>query len=148
MEAQSDFKELLALFNSHKVEYLIVGAYALAHHGAPRYTGDMDILVRPDAENARRIVAALDEFGFGSLGLAAKDFSETGKIVQLGVAPVRIDVITSITGVTWPEAEADSVAGTYGDVPARYLGKASFIRNKRALGRKKDMADLEALGEE
>lgn len=148
MEAQSDFKELLALFNSHKVEYLIVGAYALAHHGAPRYTGDMDILVRPDAENARRIVAALDEFGFGSLGLAAKDFSETGKIVQLGVAPVRVDVITSITGVTWPEAEADSVSGTYGDVSARYLGKTSFIRNKRALGRKKDLADLEALGEE
>ena len=148
MEAQSDFKELLALFNEHKIEYLIVGAYALAYHGAPRYTGDMDILVRPDAENAQRIVAALEKFGFGSLGLTVKDFSEPGNVVQLGIAPVRIDIVTSITGVSWKEAAADGAAGIYGDVPVRYLGRFSFIRNKRALGRKKDLADIEALGEE
>src|SRR5512145_2725308 len=101
MEVQKDFKELLALFNAHKIDYIIVGAYALAHHGAPRYTGDLDILVRPDAENGRHIVAALREFGFGSLGLSVEDFTVPDKVVQLGVPPVRVDIVTSLTGVTW-----------------------------------------------
>jgi hypothetical protein len=148
MEVQQDFKDVLASFNAHKVDYAIVGAYALAHHGAPRHTGDMDILVRPDPENARRMLRALDELGFGSLGLKAEDFSEPDKVVQLGVAPVRIDIITSLTGVSWEEIAAGRVAGTYGDVEVYYIGKEQFILNKRALGRKKDLADLEAIGEE
>ena len=148
MEVQRDFKELLALFNAHNVDYLIVGAYALAYYGAPRYTGDMDILVRPDPENARRILSALEEFGFGSLGLSSEDFSSPDKIVQLGVIPVRVDIITSITGLSWADAAASREKGNYGDVMTSYLGKHAFIRNKRALGRKKDLADLEALGEE
>ena len=147
MEAQSDFRELLALFSEHKVDYLIVGAYALAFHGAPRYTGDMDLLVRPDTENAKRILAALSAFGFGDLGLTIDDFSSPERIVQLGVSPVRVDIVTSLTGVSWPDAIAGSVAGTYGNIPVRYLGRSAFIRNKRALGRKKDLADIEALGE-
>jgi hypothetical protein len=148
MEVQKDFRELLALFNAHEVDYLIVGAYALAYHGAPRYTGDMDILVRPDLENARRVLSALDDFGFGSLGLRVEDFASPGKIVQLGVVPVRVDIITSITGLSWEEAAGSRENGTYGDVVVHYLGKPAFIRNKRALGRKKDLADLEAIGEE
>jgi hypothetical protein len=148
MEVQRDFKELLALFNAHNVDYLIVGAYALAFHGSPRYTGDMDILVRPDPENAQRVLSALDEFGFGSLGLSAGDFASPDKIVQLGVVPVRVDIITSITGLSWEEAAAGREKGNYGDVIAHYIGKRAIIRNKRALGRKKDLADLEALGEE
>lgn len=148
MEVQKDFKELLSLFNAHNVDYLIVGAYALAFHGSPRYTGDMDILVRPDPSNAQRILRALDAFGFGSLGLSAGDFDSPGKIVQLGVVPVRIDIITSITGLSWEEAAAGREKGSYGDVIAHYIGKHAIIRNKRALGRKKDLADLEALGEE
>ncbi len=84
MEVQKDFKELLALFDAHAVEYVIVGAHALAYHGSPRYTGDLDLYVRPDAENASRILAALEEFGFGSVGLSEGDFSEPGKVMHLG----------------------------------------------------------------
>jgi len=148
MEAQADYKELLALFNAHDVRYIIVGAYALAFHGAPRYTGDLDILVRPDEENSRHILSALEAFGFGSLGLAVDDFNVPEKVVQLGVPPVRVDIVTSITGVAWDEAEASCVPGRFGSVPVSNIGKEAFIRNKRALGRKKDLADAEALGED
>jgi hypothetical protein len=148
MEVQEDFRDLLALFNAHKVDYLIVGAHALAYHGAPRYTGDMDILVRPDPENAQRILNALEEFGFGSAGLTAEDFTGPDKVIQLGVAPVRVDIVTSITGVSWEEADTGRVQGKYGNVFVHFLGRKEFIRNKRALGRKKDEADLEALGAE
>ena len=148
MEVQQDFKELLELFNKHRIEYIIVGGYALGFHGAPRYTGDLDIFVMPDAVNARRIVQALDEFGFGSVGLTAADFEEQGKIVQLGFPPVRVDIITSITGVTWEQARSGRVEGHFGDVLVHFLGRDEFIANKRALGRKKDLADLEAVGED
>jgi hypothetical protein len=148
MEAQTDYKELLALFNAHEVEYLVVGAYALAFHGAPRYTGDLDILVRPDRENGSRVLRALEEFGFGALSLTIEDFAVPDRVVQLGVPPVRVDIITSITGVPWDEADASRVAGRFGNVPVSYLGKDAFIRNKRALGRTKDLADVEAVGEE
>lgn len=148
MDVQQDFRELLALFIAHKVDHIVVGAYALAHHGAPRYTGDMDVLVRPAAGNARRVIAALDEFGFASLGLTAEDFTKPGKVVQLGVAPVRIDIVTSLTGVSWKEAAAGREVGSYGDLEVYYLGKKQFAKNKRALGRNKDLADLEAIGEE
>ena len=148
MEVQQDFKDMLALFNDHKVDYIIVGAYALAYHGVPRYTGDMDILVRPDLENAQRILCVLHEFGFGSLGLTVEDFASSDKVVQLGIAPVRVDIITSITGVSWKEVVAGQVVGTYGNIKVHYIGKEQFILNKRAIGRKKDLADLEAIGEE
>ena len=148
MEVQQDFRDLLALFNVHKVDYIIVGGHALAYHGAPRYTGDMDILVRPDSENAKRILRALDKFGFGSLGLKVEDFTAPDKVVQLGAAPVRIDIVTSITGVSWEDVEAGRVAGSYGDLGVYYIGKKEFVMNKRALGRTKDIADIEAIGED
>lgn len=147
MEIQQDFKELLELFNSHEVDYMIVGGYALAFHGAPRYTGDIDIFVKAGKENAVQIMAALTAFGFGAVGLSAADFEKPGQVVQLGVPPVRIDIITSLTGVTWEEAESGRSPGKYGDVPVFYIGRNQFISNKRAVGRKKDLADLEALGE-
>lgn len=148
MEAKTDYKELLAFFNANEVRYIIIGAYALAFHGAPRYTGDLDILVCPERENGSRILRALEEFGFGSLGLTIDDFTVPDRVVQLGVPPVRIDIVTSITGVSWEEADASRVAGRFWDIPVSYLGKEAFIRNKRALGRNKDLADAEALGEE
>jgi hypothetical protein len=147
MEVQQDFKELLELLNANHVEYVIVGGYALAFHGAPRYTGDLDILVRPDEENARRVMNALEDFGFGTVGLKVSDFAYADKVVQLGVPPVRIDIITSITGVSWEMAIAGSVKGKYGEVPVSYVGREEFVENKRAIGRLKDLADLEALGE-
>ena len=91
---------------------------------------------------------ALDEFGFGSVRLNVEDFANPGRIVQLGVAPVRVDIVTSLTGISWEEAAAGKKQGIYGDVPVYYIGKEQFIANKRATGRKKDLADVEALGEE
>jgi hypothetical protein len=148
MEVQSDFRDLLELFNKHQVEFLLVGGYALAFHGVPRYTGDMDIFVHASSLNAIRIMAALDEFGFGSVGLAVEDFQKENRVIQLGVPPVRVDIVTSLTGISWEDAYANRVHGKYGDVPVSYIGREQFITNKKAMGRQKDLADLEALGEE
>ena len=147
MEAQRDFKGLLALFNAHNVEYAIVGAYALSYYGVPRYTGDLDILIRSDAENARRILDALSEFGFGNLGLTAMDFTALNRVIQLGYPPVRVDLLTSITGVSWQEVADNRETGIYGGVPVFYIGRAQLVKNKRLTARQKDLADLEALGE-
>ena len=148
MEVQPDFRDLFELLNKHEVEYLIVGGYALAFHGAPRYTGDIDIFVRPDPENAQRILQALAAIGFQFADLTADDFQNPNKVVQLGVPPVRVDLLTSITGVSWDEAAEHMESGHFGDVPVHYIGRAQYIANKRAAGRKKDLADIEALGEE
>jgi len=146
MEVQQDFRDLLALFNAHNVEFLIVGGYALAFYGAPRYTGDIDIYVKPDSINASHIMTALDAFGFKSIGLIASDFDTPEKVVQLGLPPVRIDIITSLTGVTWEEAFSGRESGKYGDISVYYIGRKEFIANKRAINRNKDLADIEAIG--
>lgn len=148
MEIQKDFREFLALLIEHEVRFMIVGGYALAYHGAPRFTGDIDVFVKPDRENAARIINALDDFGFSSLEITIDDFQDENKVVQLGLPPVRIDIITSISGVTWEEADASKEPGLYGDVSVFYIGKLQYITNKRATGRTKDIADIEALGEE
>jgi hypothetical protein len=148
MEIQPDFKELVELLNAHKVEYLIVGAMALAHHGAPRASGDIDFLIRPTVENAERVLTTLDEFGFGFLGFTVEDLTDLKTVIQLGRPPVRIDILTSITGVPWEKAWQSRETGNYGSAPVFYLGRQEFIANKRATGRKKDLADLEELGEE
>jgi len=147
MEVQKDFKEFLELLNEQKVEFILVGAYALAFHGAPRYTGDLDIYVKSDIENSRKILRALTDFGFGSVGIKEEDLQIPDRVIQLGFPPVRIDLVTSISGVSWEAAITDKVLGTFGDVPVSYIGKQSFIANKKATGRKKDLADIEALGE-
>jgi hypothetical protein len=148
MEVQPDFRDLLELFNKHQVEFLLVGGYALAFHGAPRYTGDMDIFVHASPLNATRILAALAEFGFGSVGLTVEDFQRENSVIQLGVPPVRVDIVTSLTGISWEDAYGSRVHGKYGDVLVSYIGREQFISNKKAVGRHKDLADLEALGEE
>jgi hypothetical protein len=142
-----DFKELLELLNAHKVEYLIVGAHALAFYGAPRFTGDLDILVKPDPDNARKLLDVLAQFGFGSLKLSAEDFLQPDNVVQLGYPPLRIDLLTSLTGVTWQQIEDGKTAGKIDVVPVFFVGKNEFIQNKRSLGRKKDLADIEAIEE-
>ncbi len=148
MEIQKDFKELLELFNDHHVEFLIVGGYALALHGAPRYTGDIDILIQPNPDNAKRILKALDAFGFGSVGLRENDLTTPEKIIQLGYPPVRIDIITSLSGVSWEEAYKGRVKVNYGDISICFIGRDQLILNKKTTASKKDLADLEALGEE
>jgi len=145
MEIYPDFLELFELFNAHSVEYLVVGGYALAFHGAPRNTGDIDVWVKPDKINAGRILEALNAFGFGSLNLSADDFIHPDKIIQLGYSPVRIDLITSISGVSWDEAVKHKVKGPYGKVSVNFIGLKEFIKNKKASGRLQDLADLERL---
>ncbi len=148
MEVYPDFRELFKSLNEHGVDYLVVGGYALAFHGAPRFTGDIDIYVRPDPENARRVCQAVADFGFQFPNLTAEDFADPDRVIQLGLPPVRVDFMTSITGVSWEQADAGKVPGSYGGIPVSYLGREQYIINKRATGRKKDLADLEALGED
>ena len=148
MEIQKDFKELLELLNANKVEYIIVGGYALAFHGAPRFTGDIDLYVKPDTENAKRILDALSQFGFSSLNLTADDFISPDQVIQLGHPPVRIDIMAFLTAVNWQKADAGKVPGKYGDVPVYFIGKNELVINKKNLNRKKDLADLEALGQD
>ena len=141
MELHRDFRELLESFNAHGVEYVLVGAYALAFHGAPRYTGDLDLFVRPTFENAHRLIAALGDFGFGSLDLAVEDFTAPDRVVQLGVPPVRVDLVTSLTGVTWDEVWSARTAMAAGGIRIAVIDRAAFIKNKRATGRPKDLVD-------
>ena len=127
MPLNSDLREFVALLNLHQVEFLIVGAYAVAFHGYPRYTGDLDILVRADEGNARRVLQALAQFGFGSAGIGLDDLDVPGKVVQLGVSPNRIDLVTSITGVSFEEAWASREPADLGPL----------IHNKESTGRAK-----------
>jgi hypothetical protein len=109
--------------------------HAVAFHGQPRFTKDIDVFVEPTPENAERLLAALTDFGFGGLGLTSADFATPGKIVQLGVAPNRVDLLTTIDGVTFDEAWHGRVSGHYGNEAVDYIGRAELIRNKRASGR-------------
>lgn len=145
MELDTNFRELLESFNAERVDYLVVGGHALAFHGAPRFTGDLDLLVKTELANAKRVMAALKRFGFGSLKLSPADFAKPDAIVQLGRTPLRIDIMTSITGVTWQKARRNCTPGECGGVPVLFLSRADFIANKRASGRAKDIADIEAL---
>ena len=145
MDVHKDFAELCFLLNTNRVEYLIVGGYAVAFHGAPRFTGDIDILVRPDGEQVSRMLAALDKFGFPTNEVTADYVLERQKILQLGRVPVQVHLMTKVTGLTWDEAWASRQAGSYGAVPVLYLGREALLLNKRAAGRFKDLADVEAL---
>lgn len=147
MELSPDLNALLRSFHDHHVEYIVVGAHALAYHGVPRFTGDLDLLVQPTADNAQRILAALESFGFGGLGLTTDDFTQPDTVIQLGNPPARVDILTAISGVDWETAATGATPGTIADLPVRYLGKNELIVNKRATGRIKDLADIEALGE-
>ncbi len=146
MKIHRDFKDFISLMNKNGVEYVVVGSFALSFLGYPRATGDMDIWVRKSPENAARILKALDEFGFGNLGIGRDDLL-ADKVIQLGQPPVRIDLMTELDGLTSEEIWAGKVSGKFGEMPVSYLGREAFIRNKRSLGRHKDLADLESLGE-
>ena len=140
-----DFVDLLSAFVAHDVRFLVVSAYALAVHGRPRATGDLDVWVDATPENAKRILRALATFGAPLADITERDFSKPGLVVQLGVAPRRIDVLTALTGLTFEEAWNERVSHPFGDVPVNFIGRQSFIRNKRATGRAKDIGDIEGL---
>jgi hypothetical protein len=137
-----DFEELLKFFESRGAKAVIVGAHAVAYHAKPRYTKDLDVLVEPSLENAQRVIDALKDFGFGNLDLDMDDFAESGRIVQLGFPPNRIDLMTSIDGVGFSEVWAGRVEGTYGSTRVFFIGRQELIRNKKASGRPQDLADL------
>jgi hypothetical protein len=146
MPLPEDWRAFIESLNSHGVEYVVVGAVALAHHGFPRYTGDLDVLVRNSPDNAQRLESALAAFGFTDLGLKAADFVVSYRVIQLGFPPSRIDLLTSLTGVTFDEAWAGRVEAVLGDTRVNFIGKEALILNKRMTGRAKDKADLETLG--
>ncbi len=142
-----DFKELIATFNAENVEYLIVGAHALAAHGFVRATKDLDVWVRPEASNAVRVMQALRVFGAPLHDLTVEDLSVPGVVFQMGVAPIRIDVLTEIDGVSFEDAWPKRLPAMFGDVPASFLSRDHLVVNKRAAGRDQDLVDLKRLEE-
>lgn len=145
MKIEKDFKEFIELLNRHNVRYLIIGGFAFSFYAEPRYTKDIDFLIDITPENAGALINALNDFGFGSVGLKKDDFLSHGQIIQLGNAPVRIDIITSAAAVTFSSAWKNRTIGKYGDVPANFISKSDLIKNKKASGRKQDIADIEKL---
>jgi hypothetical protein len=142
---QTDLREFIELLNSHGVDYVLVGGHAVAFHGHPRFTGDIDFLLRPTDENARRVLRVLDDFGFGSVGITQRDLLQPGQVVQLGQPPNRIDLLTSISGIDFDTAWSSRVEATLDEQPVNVLGLEELLRNKRASGRQKDLADVEKL---
>jgi predicted nucleotidyltransferase len=140
-----DFREFIQSLNDNHVRYLIVGGYAVAFHGHPRYTKDMDVWIEMSAENASNVVAALDEFGFGSLGLRESDFLTPNQIIQLGHPPSRIDLLCTVSGVTFGECYESRVTVEIDGVPVNFINLENLRKNKAASGRLQDLADLENL---
>lgn len=142
MDLNDDWKEFLRLLNSHGVEYLIVGAHALAFHGYPRFTGDLDCFVGNEPENIDRLFEALTEFGFGDALPNRDDVLTQRRVLMLGRIPYRIDILNEISGVSFADAWSNRVSATIGGVPVHVISKRDFIANKRESGRAKDAADL------
>ena len=140
-----DFVDLLRAFVAHDVRFLIVGAYALALHGRPRATGDLDVWVEATPENAPRVLQGLAAFGAPMAGIAEDDFARPGVVYQLGVASGRIDILTELTGLAFEETWRGRVRERLGEVEVDFIGREAFIKNKRATGRAKDLGDIEGM---
>ena len=145
MKLPPDWREFIELLNSTGVEYVVVGGHAVGYHGYPRYTGDMDFFVRADPQNAVRIVDALIQFGFDGAGQLETALRKPDSVIQLGLPPNRIDLLTSISGVSFDEAVRDSEKTSIDGVPVTLIGRMSLLKNKRASGRTKDLADVEEI---
>lgn len=145
MRAEKDFEDLLRSFNKYNVKYCIVGAFAVGFYSKPRYTKDMDIFVEPNLDNAQNIIKALDEFGFGKLNLNVQDFTTKNKIIQLGYEPIRIDIITAISGCKFSQVWKNKKTSMYGKQKVFFIGLDTLIKNKKASKRKQDKVDLELL---
>jgi len=145
MKVEKDYEDLLKLFNKHKVKYCIIGAFAVAFYARPRYTKDIDILIEPRQENSNKIIKALNDFGFGSLGLKPEDFMKENKIIQLGYEPVRIDIMTSLAGCTFDKIWKHKKVGKYGNTKVYFIGINELIENKKWSNRRQDKIDLNLL---
>jgi len=142
MKVEKDYEDLLRLFNRFRVKYCIVGAFAVAFYALPRYTKDMDILIEPSKSNSKKIIKALIQFGFKGLGLKEEDFMKPNQIIQLGYEPVKVGIITSITGCEFNEVWKNRKKGRYGELLVNFIGLNELIKNKEASGRKQDEIDL------
>jgi hypothetical protein len=145
MNIQPDFAEFLRLLETHRVEYMIVGGYAVAFHGFPRFTKDIDVFFENSDANVARLRLALVDFGFQEASILPEMLRTPGKILAIGIAPVRIDLLNQIDGVTFAEARGNAVRGSYGDVQVSFIGRTDLIRNKSSTPRLKDKADVEEL---
>ena len=142
---EQDFKEFIALLNANKVQYLVVGGYAVAFHGVPRYTKDLDIWINPTKENAARIISALIDFGFASLNIQLEDLLTPDQTIQFGYPPIRIDLLTSIDGVVFSECYPRKNVIGDSDICIDVIDLENLKKNKKASGRSQDIADLEHL---
>lgn len=140
-----NFKEFLALLIEEKVEFALVGGYAVAYHGYPRFTGDMDILIRPSPVNSARVIIVLKRFGFGSLTITESDLQAEASVLQLGYPPLRIDIITSLDGVSNEEVFSSVVVDDFYGMKIPIISKPLLLKNKKATGRTQDLLDLENL---
>lgn len=145
MQLDPDFRDFVKLFVANDVRFLIVGGYAVAAHGLPRYTGDLDAWVWVSSENASRVVASLEAFGFTGLGLSEDDFNQPDRVVQLGYPPYRIDILTSIDGVEFEPAWERRVILELDGISVPFIGRDDLLINKRSAGRPQDIADVERL---
>lgn len=145
MMFESDFVDFIDLLNKYSVSYLVVGAHALSFHGRPRHTGDLDIWIKPDLLNAKKMILVLDKFGFSSLGLVENDFLKENYVTQLGYPPLRIDILNSISGVEFDEAYVNRIETEIEELKVNFISISEFIRNKEATGRLKDKSDIESL---
>jgi len=142
---ERDFIDFIELLNIHGVEYMVVGAHALAFHGRPRHTGDLDIWIKPSIENAGKMVNVLKDFGFESLQLTKEDFLKENYVTQLGYPPLRIDILNAISGVNFDEAYAGRIIGQEEELTISFINIQDFIANKMATGRAKDLGDIDLL---
>jgi hypothetical protein len=142
-----DFLDVLGALVDCAVDFVVVGAHALAVHGIPRATGDIDIFVRPSMANARRVISALQDFGapVEAHGVSETDFATRGYVYQIGLPPRRIDILTEVSGLSFDEVWRTKVPMRVGDIDVFFIGREAMIKNKRASGRTKDLADVEAL---
>ncbi len=147
MELNQDFKEFIQLLNEKQVEYLVVGGYAVAFHGYPRYTGDIDIWVAISKENAEKVIQVLKDFGFGSLAISEEDFLKQDLVIQLGYEPIRIDILTSLTALSFAECYDFAVLANLDDLLVKFINLENLKKNKLATGRQKDLGDIENLPE-
>jgi hypothetical protein len=145
MNLQKDLREFVELLNELDVQFLVVGAFAVAYHGYPRYTADLDLFVDRSPENADRLLKAIHQFGFGEIELTKEDFVRENQVIQLGVAPNRIDLLTGISGVAFEEAWESRELGEIGALNIPFISRDLLKRNKAASGRTQDLADLEHL---
>lgn len=145
MRTEKDFKEFIGLLNRHSVKYLIIGGFAYSYYAEPRYTKDIDIFIKASEDNAEAIIRVLADFGFENMGLTKEDFLVNGQIIQLGIEPVRIDILNCIAGVDFDSAWVNRTNGRYGDISANFISREDLIKTKKATGRKQDLADLENL---